>query len=223
MPLRLWRVINEAMVELTGISHRFNGWNVYSKEAQVMSRRIYIFSAMLAVLLLLTPAVQAQSKIGYVDSQKIRESIDAVRDAEQKLGEENRKWEQELDEMNRSLETMEHDLETYSLLLSDARKKEKTEGLVALKKEIQSFQKRIWGEGGEYFRKQETLLTPVFERIKLAIDRIADDKGLDIVFDSIQGNILFAKDNMDITEDVIELLSKEGPQTEDKNQRGRRR
>jgi len=187
-----------------------------------MSRRIQVLNATVVFLLLMSAGVQAQSKFGFVDSQKIRESVDAVRDAQQKLNEENRKWEQELGEMNRSLEALEKELDTYSLLLSEARKKEKLDEVDALNRDLQAFQKRIWGEGGEYFKKQESLLTPVYERIKLAIDKIADEKGLDIVFDSIQGNILFAKADMDITEEVIELLRKEAPET-DKNQSGRRR
>ncbi|MCK5145773.1 OmpH family outer membrane protein [bacterium] len=181
--------------------------------------RFYIALSM-ALILLFSSAIQAQSKIGYVDSKKIRDSYEAVRDAEKLLNEENRKWEQELSEKNRNLDKMEKELETYSLLLSNARKKERTDEISALHQEIQQFQKQVWGDAGQYFKKQEELLRPIYENIKVAVDEIADDRGLDIVFDSIEGNILFAKENMDITEDVIELLRRQSPKKKNTN-RGR--
>ncbi len=202
----------ERVGSLTCNNSRFCGF----KEDEV---RFYIALSM-ALILLFSSAIQAQSKIGYVDSKKIRDSYEAVRDAEKLLNEENRKWEQELSEKNRNLDKMEKELETYSLLLSNARKKERTDEISALHQEIQQFQKQVWGDAGQYFKKQEELLRPIYENIKVAVDEIADDRGLDIVFDSIEGNILFAKENMDITEDVIELLRRQSPKKKNTN-RGR--
>ena len=163
--------------------------------------------ALLAVLLS-TMGLLAQSKIGYVDSEKIRSGFEPVRDAQKQLDEENNKWEQALGEKTKALSQMEKDLETYSLLLSDAKKKERQDEIDAQRVDIQTFQKRIWGEGGSYFKKQEELMRPVFDQIKVAIDEVADDKGLDIVFDSIEGNIVFAKEGLDITDEVVELLKR---------------
>lgn len=164
-------------------------------------------------------AAYAQAKIGYIDSGKIMRSYSGVATAEEQLREENRKWEAELGTMNEELRKEKADLDDLSLLLSETRKKEKELKIEELEKQIQAFQKRIWGDNGEYMRKQESLLKPVYEDIKRAVDSISEEDGFDIVFDSVQGNIVFAREQLDITERVIELLKEKEAETDTQQRR----
>jgi len=177
--------------------------NPFSRLQTLLFRVSFVF-----MILVVQNSLFGQAKIGYINSQKIRKAYSAVKEAEQQLAQENRKWEQALGVFEKDLQTQIRELDEQSLLLSDDLKKEKMDKITDLKKQIQIFQQQKWGDNGEYGKKQESLLKPVYDDIKKAVDEISDEDGLDIVFDTVQGNIVFAKDKFDITERVIELLKK---------------
>ena len=180
--------------------------------------RIFVTGLQIAVILIFSQA-SAQSKIGYVDSEKIRKEYTGMKDAEKEVKDTNQKWDKEMQEMNQRLQKLKDDLNQHSLLLSAAKEKEKQDEIDALITQIQQFQKNKWGDNGEYFRKQEQILKPVYDKIKAAIDKVAEEEKLDIIFDSVQGNILFAKENLDLTEQVMEILKKETPASTQPNRR----
>ncbi|MBN2417094.1 OmpH family outer membrane protein [bacterium] len=184
----------------------------------IAGKQLLLWSFTAALILVNGPAGYAQAKIGYIDSQKIMKSYSGVADAEEKLRDENRKWESELGTMKDELRKEKADLDDLSLLLSETRKKEKEGKITELEQQIEAFQKRVWGDNGEYMRKQESLLKPVYEDIKRAVDSISEEDGFDIIFDTVQGNIVFAREQLDITERVIELL-KENEAATDTEQR----
>lgn len=151
----------------------------------------------------------AQLKVGYVDSQKIITTFPVAIDAQKKLEAEGAGWGQELQRMQEELRTLQEQLDQQSLLLSEAKKREKGEELQALYVRAQQFQAEKWGQGGEYFKRQEELLQPIFDTINKTIHRIGDEEGYDFIFDSVAGNILHAKENYDITDKVLKELEKE--------------
>ncbi len=152
--------------------------------------------------------LHAQAKFAYVDSQKILTTYTAAMDAQKKLDAENNKWGQEMAKMNSDLENLRQQLENQSLLLSEAKKKERQQEIENARQNIQKFQDTKWGEQGEYFRLQEEILRPVYSRINQVIRKIAEDEGYDFVLDNIEGNILYANDKFDITDVVLEELQK---------------
>ena len=176
-----------------------------------MKNRIIIGMVPLLVLMLLVPLVGAQSKIGYVDSQKILSTYPAALDATKKLEEENSKWASELQKLDNELKVKEDELEVQSLILSDAKRKEKQDEIKLLKENILKFQNQKWGENGEYFKRQEEFLRPVFDRIHQVIAAIADDDGYDFILDTVQGNILYSKEKFDLTDEVLRELEKDAP------------
>lgn len=191
---------------------------IYGKGEQ-QQRQALLWLFMAALVFINGTAVYSQAKIGYIDSQKIMTSYSGAADAEEKLGEENRKWEAELSTMNEELRKVKSELEELSLLLSESRKKEKEAKISDLEKEIAAFQNRIWGDNGEYMRKQESLYKPVYEAIKRAVDSISEEDGFDVIFDTVQGNIVFAREQLDITDRVIELLKENEPETDTQRRR----
>jgi len=51
-------------------------------------------------------------------------------------------------------------------------------------------------------------MEPIDARVNDAIWRICEQKDLDIVFDTVAGNIVYVKPGLDITEDVLEELQR---------------
>ena len=161
----------------------------------------------------------AQSKIGYVDSQKILSTFPEALDAQQKLDAENQKWEQELSKLNDGFKALQEQLDQQSLLLSQAKRNEKQQEVQAAAKEIQEFQDQKWGERGEFFKRREELMRPVIEKINQVIHRVAEEEEYDFIFDSVAGNILHADEKHDLTDKVLEELEKETPAAAPTSQR----
>lgn len=160
-------------------------------------------------LFLLTVSLQADVPIGYVDSQEIMAKFSEATDAMKKLDTENDKWAMELEKLNNDYKQKQQEMEEQSLLLSEAKKKERQQEIELLSKEIDQFQKSKWGENGEFFKRRESLLKPIFDKINAAISEVAQDRKLEYVFDTVQGNVLYSKEKYNLTEDVIELLEKD--------------
>ncbi len=163
--------------------------------------------------LLVGAQAQAQMKIGYIDSQKILSEYQAAIEAQQKLEKESQEWGQELQKMNERFRELQEQLDQQSLLLSEAKKKEKTQELQNLALEIQQYQNEKWGDSGEFFRRRETLLKPVFDSINEVIHKLGEDEGYDYIFDTVSGNILHAKQKYDLTDQVLAELEKATPAT----------
>jgi outer membrane protein len=155
--------------------------------------------------------VLAQLKVGYVDSQKVLSSVPAAVDAQRKLEEESAKWGQELQKMNEELQIRQEQLEQQGLMLSEAKKREKTQEIQELYIKAQQFQNEKWGENGEFFKRRQELLQPVFDEINAAINKIAEEENYDFIYDTVPGGLLYAKQKYDLTNDVITELEKEVP------------
>ena len=110
--------------------------------------------------------------------------------------------------MNQDLRVLETELDEQSLLLSEARKAEKTEEIRALYTDIQKFQDQKWGQNGEYFRKQTELMQPVLDKINTIIHRIGEEEKFDYILDTAQGSVLYAQINHDLTDRILAELER---------------
>jgi len=166
--------------------------------------------AVLALMLILTAGTSAfaQLKIGYINSEIVLQNYKAAVEASKKLEDESNKWGQDLQKMQQQFKDAQEKLQQQSLLLSDAKKKEKAQEVEALYMEIQQYQNKKWGQQGEYFQRQQELMGPIIKTVNETIHKIGEDEGYDYIFDTVSGNVLFAKDQYDLTEKLIEELEK---------------
>ncbi len=149
-----------------------------------------------------------QVNIRYVDSQKILSSYTSAVDAQRQLDARNEEWDEELQQMNDELHALQEELDQKSLLLSEAKKREMAQEIDSKILAIQQYQTDQWGERGQYFIFRDTLMKPIYDTITEAIRTVADEEGYELVLDSAEGNILFAKTELDITDRVLEELER---------------
>jgi outer membrane protein len=178
----------------------------HEQKEDVVGRRSILFRWVVFLACAGGQVLLGQSKVAYVDSPRILSTFSAAVDANRQLETENNQWAQELRQMQQKFSNVTEELEKQSLLLSDAKKAEKIQERQALYEEIQQYQDRIWGENGEYFKRQNELLKPVYDKINEVIQKIAEDEDYDYVLDTAQGNILFAKEEDNLTDRVLEEL-----------------
>ena len=150
----------------------------------------------------------SEVKIGYVDSNEIMKNLEEVRQAQIDLEKEGRKLETEGMKLVSKLDSLKQDYERQRLLMSDVRRKEKEQEMVQMEQSIQQFQLEKFGPEGEIYRLQVDKMKPITTKINNAINIVGKEQGYDIILDALSGAIVYALPQHDLTEAVLEELSK---------------
>jgi outer membrane protein len=162
-----------------------------------------------AAVALCAGAVSAELKLGYIDSEVIFQQYEGTKDAQEKFNREVAKWEQMASEQQKEILELKEQLEKQSLLLSSERKKEIETQLQEKMATYQKFVSTKFGQEGEALKKNTELTKPIIEKINKIIDKIAKEEKYDFIFDARSGGIVFAKKGYDLTQRVLDLLTKE--------------
>jgi len=167
-----------------------------------MKKLLFVLLILLTVL-----SVNAQLKIGYVDSNTILTQLPDAADAQAKLDALIAEWQEELKKMENEWKTKYDDYEKRKLIMSDQKRVETERELVALENKISTYRQQKFGPTGELFKKQTELMEPVQNKVFNIIQDVAVELDLDFVFDK-SGDIIFlyTKQEHDITPLVLEML-----------------
>lgn len=168
----------------------------------MMKRTIIIIE-----IFILTAAMAAGQKYGFVDTEYIRKNIPAFTTAQEQLDKLSEQWEKEVAEGYEAVEQMYKSYQNEAPLLSQDMKIQREEAIISKEKEIKELQNKYFGMEGELFKKREELVKPIQDEIIKAIKDIAVDGSYAVIFDSAAGgNILFANPKFDISDEVLEKL-----------------
>lgn len=171
-----------------------------------MARKTILLAVLTGILL--TPMlVQAQTKFGYVRSERIRAEYEEFRDAEAQLQMDFRKVQVEYQGMVNKLDSLGQDFETQRLMSSPEWRREKEQEIAQLQQNIQLFQQQKVGPEGELYKKQAQLEYDILATVKQAVDKVAINKGYDYILDA-SVSLLYAKPTHDVTDDVLHELRK---------------
>ena len=164
----------------------------------------------LIALFLVSFAANAQSRIGYVDSDAIMDNLPDAQDARQKLDALIQEWQGDLTKLENAWKSKFDDYEKRKLIMTQQVRAEVEDSLVKMEKQISEFREKKFGTNGELFQKQEEIMKPIQNKVFAAIKLVAEDDDLDFVFDR-SGDImlLYAKDEYDITAKVLARLKLE--------------
>ena len=147
-------------------------------------------------------------KIGYIHSQKILGEFQESVEAQRTLDEEQRKWVEEAQKKEREIKALEDELENQSLLLSEEKKAEKLADIQSKYMDYQRFQQEIWGETGKLYQRNKELTQPLIDKVNTVITKLGKEGDYDVIFDAAVGNIVYAKDEFDMTQLVLDDLNK---------------
>jgi len=167
----------------------------------------YVF-AMVFVSLLIASG-NAQIKFGYVDSQRILQEYQEAVDAQNKLEEIRNQYQAEYDNKVKEYQALAQEIESQSLLLSEEKKKEKTQILQEKAIEIDKYKyDKLNPEGGEFYKKNQELFKPVIDKINTVIKKIGTVEEYDFIIDASSGALLHALPKYDLTNQVLDELNK---------------
>lgn len=146
-----------------------------------------------------TSAVAADSKIGFVNTERVfRDAAPAVR-AQKKIEQEFAKRDQEMQKMAEQIRKLQEALEKNSVTMSDSERRNKEREFADLSKDFQRKQ-REFREDLNQRRNEE--LAAVLERANRTIKAIAESEKYDIIFQEA----VYASPRIDLTDKVIKAL-----------------
>jgi outer membrane protein len=155
---------------------------------------------LLAVLVLALPALAADVKIGFVNTERVfREAAPAKR-AQQKLEREFAARNAELTKLEKQGRDMQAELERENVTLPESQRREKERNLADISRNFQRLQREI-REDLNLRRNEE--LAVVQERATRVINQIAEQEKFDLIIQEA----VFASGRIDITEKVIRALA----------------
>ena len=140
------------------------------------------FSIFIFTFLLLTFRAEAQ-KFGYIDSDVILKQLPEYQKAEKELEEASSKWQQEIEAMKKRIEALQMSFSAEEVLLSEDMRQERLDTIAAKEKAYRAYQKKIFGFEGLLFLKRQELMKPVQEKVYKAVEKVAKEKQLQIIFD----------------------------------------
>ncbi len=162
------------------------------------------FLALFVAGLLSTGSAQ---RIAYVDVNAILESIPEYQRAQEELDKLATQWRQEIAQEQDVIKGMYSKYQAEQVLLSDEQKRRREEEIVNKEKEVRELQRRRFGPEGELFKKREELVRPIQERVYAAIEKYANDRGYEYIFEKGSASgMLYADKKHDKTEDIKALL-----------------
>lgn len=148
---------------------------------------------------------QAESKLGFVDMQKAIQSTTAGKKAKTELETEFNKKKKELEKKEADLKKMGEDLEKKKSVLSeDALNKKQAE----FQEEMMKYRDVVGKSQLEIQKKERELTSPILEKMKKSIAKLAKDKGFTMVIENSQ-MVLYATPESDLTDEVIKAFEKE--------------
>jgi outer membrane protein len=163
-----------------------------------------VILAGLAGLLAGVPAAAQESRIGFVNLDRIlRDAAPAVR-AQKKIEGEFSRREQELAKLAESLKRMQEQLEKNAVTMSESDRRTREREFNDQSREFQRKQ-REFREDLNQRRNEE--LAGVLDRANRAVRQIAEQEKFDIIFQEA----VYASPRIDITEKVIKLLDDARP------------
>lgn len=144
-----------------------------------------------------------------IDSKYILEKISAYNDAQKKLDEQSKAWQDEIDKKMQQVDQMYRSYQAERGLLSDDAKQKRENEIVAKEKEAKDLQKKYFGYDGELYKKRQDLVKPIQDKVFNAVQQYAKQRGAEIVYDKAGGvTIFYADPKLDKSEDIIKLINK---------------
>ena len=146
-------------------------------------------------------------KFAYVDTDYILAKIPEYNQAQDKLDNYSKGWQEEIEMTMQKIEKMYRSYQSAQILLTEEMKSARENIIFAEEKKVQDLQIKYFGPEGMLFSKRQELIKPIQDKIYDAIQQIARDNKYSVVFDSSSDLImLYTNNNLDKSDKVLELM-----------------
>ncbi|MCF8200007.1 MAG: OmpH family outer membrane protein [Sulfuritalea sp.] len=161
----------------------------------------YLFAG--AILLSFSAGVMADSKIGFVNSQRILNDAPQAARAKKKIEKDFEKRDQDLQRIAKQLQGMQENLDKNAVTMAESDRRAKEREFGELNRDFQRKQREF---REDLSQRQNEEMAAIFERVSKIIKQIAEAEKYDIIFQEA----VYANPRIDITDKVIKSLGDGG-------------
>ena len=167
----------------------------------------FLLIAILALVFFAPETAAQKFAVAYLDMQYILKNLPQYETANEQLTMIAKRWQKEIDTANQEAQILVSNYQTEQIFLSADMKKKREDEILAKEQEVLELKRKYFGEGGEWYKKRESLLKPIQEEIYNAVQEIAAEKRYDIVKDrSADPSLIYMSSRLDISDQVLEKL-----------------
>ena len=146
-------------------------------------------------------------KFAYVDTDYILAKIPEYNQAQDKLDNYSKGWQEEIEMTMQKIEKMYRSYQSEQILLTEEMKSARENLIFAEEKKVQDLQIKYFGPEGMLFSKRQELIKPIQDKIYDAIQQVATNNKYSVIFDSSSDLImLYTNNNLDKSDKVLELM-----------------
>jgi len=146
-------------------------------------------------------------KIGYVDTARLKEEYKEYATVKAKFEKQLARWQAKADSLQNELLQLQDDLNKKKGLLREDERLRREDEILAKQSEYQEFAQKILGPEGEAAKREFELSKPLIDKINTAIKLVALREGYTYILDTAVGAVLYAPDELDLTDLVLAELN----------------
>jgi len=146
-------------------------------------------------------------KFGYVNTSYVLDQMPDYKEAQAEIDKLSLSWEEEIKKMFQEVEHLEIAYQAEEVLLTEEMKKDRRAVIDRKMQEVKEYQKKVFGFEGLFFLKKKELIKPVQDKIWEAVEKVAKNNRLAIMFDKSGELVMIYTDPIhDYTDYVLEEL-----------------
>jgi len=146
-------------------------------------------------------------RFAYVDSDYILKQMPEYASAQKQLNALSVQWQKEVDTRFQEIDRLYKAYQADQILMTADMKKRREAEIADKERTAKDFQNQKFGPGGELEQKSNSVIKPIQDKVAKAIQAVAENDNLDMVFDKNSEVImLYANPRYDKSNDVITRL-----------------
>lgn len=152
---------------------------------------------------------QAQAqKVAVVDINEVLSSMEDYKTAQAELDRIAAEWRQQIAQEFDKIKSMYNKFQAEQVLLSPEDKVKKEDEIIKKEAEVREMQKAKFGPEGALFKKRQEMVAPIQDKVFVAIEAYAAEKGIDMIFDKGGATgLLYTNAEYDKTTDLKKRLN----------------
>jgi outer membrane protein len=167
--------------------------------------------AFVLLVLAVVNVAGAQSKIGYINTETIMQTLPEAIDAQKSIDLLVAGWEGELTRMQSEWKRKFDEYDKRKLILTDQVRADQERQLREMDASVTDYRNKKFGQNGELFQKQNDVMKPVQNKMFKVLEDIAKEDGYDYIVDrSGQVLLLYANEKLDLTQKVLQRMQSFG-------------
>jgi len=150
-----------------------------------------------------TSFTMAQSKVAHINTNELIEAMPQMKTAKTELEKLSKTYEAEIQKMATEYQSKIKQYQAEVDTKTEEENAKRAEEVQTIEQSIRQYQAQAQED---IQKKQEELMKPIFEKAKVAIQKVAKAQGFQYVLDSTQGSGVLLADGKDLMADVKKEL-----------------